>query len=376
MGVMSQVAPKKKPRRLSRRERLKERKNLDRARLLYEQGAFAPSETLYDRIFASNEFNLEALRGLADATISRSQQLSEYGDTRFIEGLCTIAQECYSQGLYLEAHRCYIRVLELAPDRAEAVWGVAECHVAFDELTDAIAGYRRYLELVPGEPEALHMLGALGDDPPPTRASDGYITAYFDRFADDFDHQLLNKLEYLAPDLLYAALMQHFVEGEGALDILDLGCGTGLTGRLLKPHAGRLDGVDLSGAMLEKARTRKLYDRLVLAEIVSYLTEVEQKYDILVAGDVLAYFGSLSGILRGVARVLREGGVFAFSVEVHRGSGFRLTPSGRYAHAREYIRRLATSARLREVSVGRAHLRYEYGDPVVGDIWILERLSI
>ena len=38
------------------------------------------------------------------------------------------------------------------------------------------------------------------------------------------------------------------------LDVLDLGCGTGLCGPLLRPYARALAGVDLSPQMLERMR--------------------------------------------------------------------------------------------------------------------------
>jgi len=44
--------------------------------------------------------------------------------------------------------------------------------------------------------------------------------------------------------------------GRGDLRILDLGCGTGLAGLAFQSRALRLDGIDLSPAMIEKARAR------------------------------------------------------------------------------------------------------------------------
>ncbi|NIR58985.1 MAG: methyltransferase domain-containing protein, partial [Gammaproteobacteria bacterium] len=51
-------------------------------------------------------------------------------------------------------------------------------------------------------------------------------------------------------------------------DILDAGCGTGLCGPLLAPHARTLVGVDLSGGMIAKAEELAVYDELEVAELV------------------------------------------------------------------------------------------------------------
>ena len=55
--------------------------------------------------------------------------------------------------------------------------------------------------------------------------------------------------------------------GRDKLAILDLGCGTGLAGLAFQPLAARLDGVDLSPAMIEKARARGIYDHLDVADL-------------------------------------------------------------------------------------------------------------
>ena len=362
------------PRPRGRRARAAEAQRLGRAQRLYDEGAFAAADSLFAQILARNPVHQAALLGRAAAVTSRAASGLTGNSGKLADNLSAIADQCYARGFYAVAQGCYQRVLDIAPDSSDAVWGVAECHASQDEVDRAIAWYRRYLDLVPDEPEALHMLAALGARPPPGRASDGYVTAYFDRFAEDFDHQLVDELDYQVPRLLYDAVEPCINQASLQLDILDLGCGDGLSGSLFRRHANRLDGVDLSPDMLERARERGVYDALTAGEISAHLLGITHQYDVLIAGDVLAYFGRLSGLFRGIANATREGALFAFSVEVQRRSGYRLTPSGRYAHGRRYITRLATAAGLREISVTREQLRYEYGEPVMGDIWVFERL--
>lgn len=358
----------------SRRTRVTEARRLGQAQRLFSDGAYAAADALYVQVLTGNPANLPALRGRAASIAACSRSIRTKNNDKLVDLLNDVADQCYVRGLYAPALDCYRRVLDLDDDRSDAVWGIAECFASQDDVDQAVIWYRRYLDCVPDEPEALHMLAALGDRPSPDRASDGYVTAYFDRFAEDFDHQLIDQLDYQVPQLLYDAVAP-CVDGAGVqLDILDLGCGTGLSGQLFRCHAARLDGVDLSSDMLDRARDRNVYDNLAVGEIASYLAGLSRQYDILIAGDVLAYFGRLSGLFRGVARVTREGALFAFSVETLARSGYRLTPSGRYAHGRTYISRLAAAAGLREVSVTCEQLRYEYGEPVLGDIWVFEKL--
>ena len=366
------------PQRLNRRARTNEAHRFARAERLRQAGAYSAADTLYRQILERNPVHLAALRGRAQTAAALGEQVearlaTDDANDQEATNLCNIADQCYGRSLYEQALKCYEKAVDLAPHRSDGVWGVAECQAALGENDRAIDAYRRYLELEPEEPEALHMLSALGARPPPHRADEAYVAGLFDRFAGEFDEQLLKELHYQVPDLLFAALEPIMGEASGDLAILDLGCGTGLAGQLLRHHANRLDGVDLSGGMLREARARDIYDTLSESEITRYLAGSELRYDIVTAADVLGYFGALSAVFRGVARVMDEGSLFAFSVEAYDGRYYRLTSSGRYVHGRRYITRLAAAAGLRVVSLTEETLRYEYGEPVAGDIWILEK---
>lgn len=366
------------PRRRGRRARTTEAQRFNRAERLRDEGAFAAADTLYRQILDRNPSHLAALRGRALTAealgnIVEARSVAVDADRREATNLCNIADQCYARALYEQALNCYQKAVNLAPNRSDAVWGLAECHAALDQNKRAITWYRRYLDLEPDEPEALHMLAALGDLPPPRRADDNYVSGLFDRFAEEFDEQLLTELHYQAPQHIFAALEPLLGEANGDLAILDLGCGTGLTGDLLRHHACRLDGVDLSSGMLREARARNVYDDLVESEITQFLANLDVRYDIVMAGDVFGYFGALSDVFRGVAGVMQGGSLLAFSVEAYDGRGYHLTVSGRYEHSRRYVRRLSAAAGLREVSVSEETLRFEYGEAVAGDIWVFEK---
>jgi predicted TPR repeat methyltransferase len=355
-----------------------EARQLARADALYEASDHAAADALYRQALEHDPDCLEALSGRAHTLAALSAEaapasLDADAAARQAEELCLVAGECYVRGLWPEAIDCYRRALAFASDSAEALWGVADCHVSIGEDAEAIRWFHRYLEVEPDEPEALHMLAALGERPSPQRASDAYVAAHFDRFADSFDHQLVDELKYRVPELLLAAVAPVVGAARGALAILDLGCGTGLCGPLFRPFARRLDGVDLSPGMLRQARARGLYDRLTEAEIGGHLQATPRRYDVVLAADVLIYFGALAEIFGGIARVARPGGLLAFSAEAQPGANYRLMPSGRYAHARPYIRRVAAAAGWRALSLSREALRFEYAEPVSGDIWVFEK---
>src|SRR5262249_42720411 len=125
------------------------------------------------------------------------------------------------------------------------------------------------------------------------------------------------------------------------LDVLDLGCGTGLLGIELRPLAKTLTGIDLSTRMLKRAEERQIYDRLVRSELIEFLQTQHQTFDLVAAADVLVYMGEPAGVSAGVRQALRPGGSFGFSVEVNEPQDFALRSTRRYGHAQAYLRRLA-----------------------------------
>jgi predicted TPR repeat methyltransferase len=178
-------------------------------------------------------------------------------------------------------------------------------------------------------------------------------------------------LDYRGPALLDEALAAA-VDGR-RLDILDLGCGTGLSGHALRPRARRLIGVDLSPAMIERARERDVYDVLHVAEITAFLNRGDtERFDLIAACDALIYFGDLRQVVIPAAGRLAPGGVIAFTVERGGHYPFRLTDSGRFTHHRDHVIEAAAAASLSVVRVDDAVLRYEYGDPVWGLVAIFE----
>ena len=160
----------------------------------------------------------------------------------------------------------------------------------------------------------------------------------YDDYADTYEGDLLGadgkggkgSLGYRTPNHLEDALRSRpgrlaaDVEAGvlSRLDALDLGCGTGLMGVLLRPHCrGRLVGCDLSKRMLKvgAASHPGVYDDLVAAECVSFLSaRPPASADLVVAADVFPYLRCLSDVAAAAQAALCVGGVFCFSTEACR----------------------------------------------------------
>lgn len=225
---------------------------------------------------------------------------------------------------------------------------------------------------------SLHLAVLTGCVPP--RCPDAWVARAFDLFADRFEEHLRG-LDYRVPEHLAAMVAQSFPERQpGTLAVLDVGCGTGLCGALLRPLAAQLDGVDLSPRMAAKAQARRTagrptYDSVTVGEAVSILATRGDRYDAIVAADVLMYLGDLGPSIAAAATALRPGGILCFNVE-SAGPGeaeICLRASHRFAHRHDHINACARGSGLLLDESVEAELRAEAGQPIAGWLMRLRR---
>lgn len=284
--------------------------------------------------------------------------------------------------------------VSLNPDVAPAGLALGEALLAADLLPTAIAELQRALRIDPDLPrareliavawlkageadKALENLRELEASPETTamiasaqriktaaRSDAGYVRHLFDQFSADYDVRMLGQLSYAAPQIL-RDLAAMVMPGRENLAILDLGCGTGLAGLAFKPLAAKLDGVDLSPAMIEKARARHIYNDLVVADLESALAAPGPTYDLILAADTLVYLGDLRAVFEGVRKKLSPDGYFLFTTEAA-VEGFELGPKRRWRHSDAYLRATAKSAGLSVAGLVSAAPRHEANQPVDG----------
>lgn len=269
---------------------------------------------------------------------------------------------------------CCERAVAIKPDHGAAWNTLGHAFQAQKDFDKAEAMYRRALTHNRDLVDARYFLAAIGRETAPGRSPPQYVKDLFDNYAHSFDGHLVGTLKYYIPQLLATAVRQALSSSARDLALLDLGCGTGLGGEALKDIAGRRVGVDLSLAMIEKARERGIYHELIAGDVLEPMRQAHETFDLVIATDVFIYIGELHEVFQATAESLRPGGLFAFSVEAEpQAERYALRPSGRYAHAHGYIERLAQETAFTPLSVETVVLREERGVPMNGEIWVLRK---
>lgn len=169
------------------------------------------------------------------------------------------------------------------------------------------------------------------------------VETHYDGWADSYDATLA-QWRYRTPEEVAALMVAHLPPASpapgGVLRVLDVGCGTGLFGQALAAEmqadrrggdrdaaAGEgpdregadwrgvvLDGLDISAASLERAAERGVYDRLLRQDLQALpLPLPDDSHDGAAIVGVLTYIPDAEALLRDLCRVVRTGGVIAFT---------------------------------------------------------------
>ncbi len=376
-----------------------EQGRVDQAVVLYEQILAVHPDA--DLVLYNHGLALFALGRFAEAVesfLKARDARPEDADVWF-----NLAMALKHDTRYEEAACAYEQALALQPEQPDIIYNLANCHREAGEFEqaghwyDTLLGldpnhlsalnnfgylchrqgnysraeslYRKLLRLEPEHAGAKHMLAALTGAATDT-PEQVYVRDLFDQYSATFEQELVERLDYRVPQLLYDLCL----EGTGAAhftNCLDLGCGTGLAGALFRQCCDRLAGVDLSAGMVEVARDKGLYDFLAVDDVICFLGQATNRYDLFVAADVLTYMGDLSPLFS----VLAGNGVpecrFVFSTEHGDGNAWVVRPTGRFAHDPGYVAYLVIQLGGRLICTKPARLRKEAGQWIAGDLYLV-----
>jgi predicted TPR repeat methyltransferase len=389
---------------------------------LRQAGRFAEATELYRQILRSDPRHFEAtytlgILSLQEGQLEPAQALLGEAlklNPRFAEGWCARGIVLLQLRRREEALACLDRSLALKPDLLEALCSRATALLEMDRLNEALAGFDRVLALRPDHAISWNNRGntfiamrrleeavesydrALALAPEMETARDNRaiallemkrvnripavaVRALFDAYSSTYDSAMVEALGYRGPAQLRGLAERVMQDAAAPMRILDLGCGTGLSGAAFRDWTagGRLDGIDLSPGMIEQARRRGIYSELLVEDFETALTKLEHCYDLAIAADSLIYSGDLMPVLAGVMQRLRPGGLFLFTVEklAKVGEGWSHTPANRFRHSESYLYRAAGQAGFAVLQIEECAVRQESSAPVEGFAVALQKIA-
>ena len=346
------------------------------------KGDRASAVRAFQRALLINGQSLPAHNSIAEIALAEGA-LSEALDhanaalrisPRDIAALFTRAQIRELRGEDAESRADFEKIVAIEPTHAAALTRVAMQYFRIGKLEEARAHIERALEQAPDQGYAVVARAVINGETPPSLPA-AMVASIFDQFSAAYDRHMTGYLQYAAPQMTFA-LLDDWLAAKNSPVALDLGCGTGLFGALLKPRVGVLKGVDISPGMLSEAAPRGLYDELAQGHMLAYLLSQEPaSFDLVAAVDVFIYVGALEETFAEVARVLRPGGAFALTIESTAAAdlGYVLMASGRYRHTHAYIERLAEQHGLIVAGKSDGTLRVDAGEAQAGCAYLLQK---
>ena len=343
---------------------------LDDAILLHKKAIqLAPNHhtALYNLAYALNE------KGDSETSLQVYNKVLESAPNH-IRALCDVAHILGKLKQHEQALPFLQQALQIAPNDEHIHLNFGNTYRMLERFDQAETSFNEVIKINPNNLNAKYYLAIMKGDNSVTSSPDDYVQQLFDGYAETFDEQLIDQLQYKTPELIGDMVKKHTDESS-KYKILDLGCGTGLAGIYLQSISETMIGVDLSEKMIKKAQLRNIYDDLVVSGISQYFETHDYQTDIIVSADVFVYIGDIADIFNSASKSLQTNGIFVFSTEdTQEAEQFLLRDSGRFAHNENYIRNLASKNGLNLIDNEKTIIRYESNEPIHGQVYLLRKL--
>lgn len=183
-----------------------------------------------------------------------------------------------------------------------------------------------------------------------------YVHALFENYASHYNFHMQKTLNYQAPLYLQSYLKTQAQDFNRALD---LGCGTGLVGKYLKPFSKHLIGVDISRAMLNEAQKTSFYDNLIHQDALVFLIHNHDSFDLILALEFISYIQSPHHLFQAISQRLSAQGHFIFTFEVGIDG---ICKNGRMQFSENLIQQALKEAGLKSIYQSPLKARKHEGD--------------
>ncbi|OGT42440.1 MAG: hypothetical protein A3F13_00995 [Gammaproteobacteria bacterium RIFCSPHIGHO2_12_FULL_40_19] len=356
----------------------------------YERGVaafrareFEQAISFFQEVLRFEPCHFEATRLMAWACIELDwHEEAVRGCDKLIELNYQVMTAFYNKGVVLlrqmrllEAKTCFEKINSHDPNYINAQINLAVLHLKLGNNKKSLCHYQNVLSVQHEHEHANYMMAALTKKNIFKKTPKEFIQQLYAAYAANYEYDMLGQLNYRVPELLKNLFLKHAVLKNNLKSVLDLGCGTGLTGQCFKPFTKELIGVDLSLEMLQQSKEKNIYEELYCMQMEQYLLACNKKFDLVYASDSLIYTGDLSALFSLVQAVLLPKAYFLFSVEAKEENNipYQLNETGRFSHELSYLQSLANLGVWCEFSLESVVIRTQKNEPVKAYVAMLAR---
>lgn len=354
---------------------------LELALLLARQNQFTEAIEMAEKVAALEPKNAVVLAGVID--IAHRAGHLDMAISHLRRGLELVpndpqlrkllARDLGSLGQHAESIELWNSLIQDNPADAEALLGCLQACIASGQPEQGIVSAERLLELAPDD--AVYAYYAdLAHGKTPLHQPPVISQGLFDGMAELYDQHMVRGLGYQLPKQIAEKITALYPDRK--LNILDLGCGTGLLGVCLGKLDGFLIGVDVSHKMIEQAARHGVYARFHTVNLLDALQETpDALYQVITALDAFTYAGDLTKAIPNAYRILVPGGHLMLSCEIaaEGGPNLILQTNGCYAHKRSHVEALCKAAGFESVEIQDTVLRVENNTPVNGFVVVARK---
>lgn len=335
----------------------------------------------FTQALALDNNNLDARNNLAATFIHNDRfenALMHYDvllqhDPHHIEYLYNAGVAQMALGHLPEATTLFEKIVTQQDDHFAALNNLAAIHIRLGRRDKAIILLEHAIAANPRDDASQFMLNALTGGEKIPDACPTYVSNLFNNYALYYDQHVQGPLSYSLPHLIGRVL--HQLNITHVKHAIDLGCGTGLCGVVLHEICEQLTGVDIAAKMLAQAKSKDIYDQLVEAELIDFLQQNKQDYELAVAADVLPYLGELDTLFAAIHQRLTSDGLFIFTHEISDNQPWQLQDSARFSHHPDYIKGLCSQQGFKLIYQEKVVARQQNGQALYVVLYVAQALN-
>lgn len=230
-------------------------------------------------------------------------------------------------------------------------YNIGRCYFLNKKYAKASKYLNKSIELQEDFPEARYFLQKINCSDVIRTIPQNLVKEKFEYLAQCYVIEHIIKKKYQGHKLIMQEIASYFGNQIAGIDILDIGCGTGICGHFLKSCTiGRtITGIDLAKNMTKITRActvddYKVYDVVTNINVLTFLQNCTKKFDLILAIETFNYISDLYEILLLCKQVLQEKGLIIMLLQQHKEKDCAIIPEDDcFAYKIDYIKSLVKS---------------------------------